>query len=152
MVCKKFNQIDKDDHIFEHINIREIEGFNLLNVSKFLKRCTNCGNSNALYMLGMTYFFQDNKEDARIEAMKMAISKGHEVNIDVYAIILVCYTRIRSIIPQVSLNRHKSGLFSIMECREMVQRVLSQFDCIEISLTLKSLVIVVLANGIRNSV
>ncbi|KAB2617347.1 F-box protein [Pyrus ussuriensis x Pyrus communis] len=67
MVCKKFNQIDKDDH-----------------VSKFLKRCTNCDNSDALYMLGMTYFFQDNKEEAGIEALKMAISKGHEVETYVY--------------------------------------------------------------------
>ncbi|RXH75765.1 hypothetical protein DVH24_039464 [Malus domestica] len=96
MVCKKFNQIVQDDHLFEHVNIREFEGFNPLtswtnkeDVSKFLKWCRECGNSYALYMLGMTYFFQDNKKEVRIEAMKMAISKDHEVATYVYDFILL---------------------------------------------------------------
>ncbi|KAB2622386.1 F-box protein [Pyrus ussuriensis x Pyrus communis] len=65
MVCKKFNQISQDNRIFEHINIREFEGFNPFtswsnneDVSTFLKRCMECGNSNALYMLGMDTSFK----------------------------------------------------------------------------------------------
>ncbi|KAB2626760.1 F-box protein [Pyrus ussuriensis x Pyrus communis] len=85
MVCNEFNQIGQDDHIFEHINIREFE-----DVSNFLKRYMDCGNSEALYMLGMTYFFQDNKKEAEIEALKMAISKDHEVATYVHGVILVC--------------------------------------------------------------
>ncbi|RXH88523.1 hypothetical protein DVH24_000122 [Malus domestica] len=45
----------KMTRLFEHINIRKFEDFNLLSlwsnnedVSKFLKRCTNCGNSNII--------------------------------------------------------------------------------------------------------
>ncbi|KAB2617311.1 F-box protein [Pyrus ussuriensis x Pyrus communis] len=86
MVCKKFNQIVEDDHIFEHVNIREFEGFNPL--TSWTNK-EDCGNSYALYMLGMTYFFQDNKKEVRIEATKMAISKDHEVATYVYGFILL---------------------------------------------------------------
>ncbi|CAN6723626.1 unnamed protein product [Malus baccata var. baccata] len=112
MVCKKFNQIIHDHRIFEHINIREFEGFNPLtswsnneDVSKFLK--------------WMAYIFQNSNKEVGIEALKMAISKGHEVA-----------TEERGI-PSMKassfciLNPHISRQLSVMECRDMVHRYLS---------------------------
>ncbi|KAB2606265.1 hypothetical protein D8674_005982 [Pyrus ussuriensis x Pyrus communis] len=56
MVCNKFNQLTKHDHIFEYINILIFERVNPLTswsrnkeVFNFLKRCRECNNSEALY-------------------------------------------------------------------------------------------------------
>ncbi|RXI01243.1 hypothetical protein DVH24_001477 [Malus domestica] len=118
----------------------------------------------------MAYVFQNSNKEVRIEALKMAISKGHEV--------ATCHLgvlrREERGIPSMKassfsiLNPHISRQLSVMECRDMVHRylsslwvnrevietvevhrVLSQSDHIGISLTMKISVTIIHVDGIR---
>ncbi|CAN6716448.1 unnamed protein product [Malus baccata var. baccata] len=56
MVSKKFNEIAEDPCIYQLINITDFE---------------TCSNPEALYMVRMRYFFQDNKEEAGLSGLRM---------------------------------------------------------------------------------
>ncbi|CAN6576885.1 unnamed protein product [Malus baccata var. baccata] len=101
IVSNKFKEIIEDLCIYQPINITNLETVNPLRswgtfdkVSNFINRCIQCCNSEALYMVGIRYFFRDNKEEAEIERRKSAISEGHQVAMYVYGTILVCHSKI----------------------------------------------------------
>ncbi|KAM1815539.1 hypothetical protein EV1_000036 [Malus domestica] len=96
MVLKKFKEIAEGPRIYQHINIIDFETVNLLRswgtsdkVSNFINRCIQCCNPEALYMVEMRYFFQDNKEEVEIKWVKSAIFKAHQGATYMYGTILV---------------------------------------------------------------
>ncbi|KAM1030871.1 hypothetical protein ACFX2C_034725 [Malus domestica] len=140
MVCKKFNQFGQDDRIFERINIREFESFNLLSswirykdVSNFLKRCTNCG----------------------IKALKKAISKGHEVATSMYGVVLMaqrCFSGLlvdREVRARILKFHDDNNAMKAYAAIVEVHKVLSHSDRIQITLTMKNSVAVIHADGIK---
>ncbi|KAB2597112.1 hypothetical protein D8674_000032 [Pyrus ussuriensis x Pyrus communis] len=61
MVCKKLNQLAQHDRILEHISIRRFERVDPRRheeVYKFLERCKECTNPEALYTQGMRLYFR----------------------------------------------------------------------------------------------
>ncbi|KAB2626252.1 F-box protein [Pyrus ussuriensis x Pyrus communis] len=97
MVCKKFNQLAQHDHIFEHISIQRFERVDLLTsrrrheeMYKFLERCREFNNLEALYTQRMRWYFKYNNFELRIESLKTKISKGCQASTYVYSAILVC--------------------------------------------------------------
>ncbi|KAM1181436.1 hypothetical protein ACFX19_000037 [Malus domestica] len=105
MVLKKFKEIAEGPRIYQHINIIDFETVNLLRswgtsdkVSNFIQCC----NPEALYMVEMRYFFQDNKEEVEIKWVKSAIFKAHQGATYMYGTILVFHGEVRA----RTLNRY----------------------------------------------
>ncbi|TQD70537.1 hypothetical protein C1H46_043932 [Malus baccata] len=69
-------------------------------------------------MVGMRYFFQNNKEEDGIEQLKSAISKGHQVAKYGYGPILVCHGWDPRMKAQTSLFSQLSQLGTV-ECNGM---------------------------------
>ncbi|XP_048440197.1 putative F-box protein At1g67623 [Pyrus x bretschneideri] len=134
MLSKKFKEIADDPYIYQHINIIDFETVNPLRswctsnkFSNFINRCIQCRNPEALYMVGIRYFFRDNKEEARIQRLKSAISKGHQVTMYVYGVILVCHgwdSKHEGLKLLYSLNCSQLG---IVECNGMPREVSAVF-------------------------
>lgn len=98
MVCNKFNQLTKNDRIFEHINIRIFEMVNLLTswsrdekVFNFLKSCRECNNFEALYSQKMRCYFGYNNSELGIKSLKTVIPKDYQAATYIYGVILVCH-------------------------------------------------------------
>ncbi|TQE05874.1 hypothetical protein C1H46_008557 [Malus baccata] len=83
-------------------------------------------------MVGMQYFFRDNKEEFGIQLLKNAITVDHQVTTSVYSAILVCHgwdSKHEGLNLLYSLNRHNLGWLSVMECQERFQ-LCQIFGCI----------------------
>ncbi|XP_050130276.1 putative F-box protein At1g67623 [Malus sylvestris] len=129
--CKNFNESAQDDHIFEHVDISK---FPLVSWrasekrTRFLKRCRDLGNAEALYRQGMCDLFTSKRiEPAGIESLKRAASKGHVEATYVYGAILVCCggdSRQKGLELLYSLNCHKSRGLSVTECREKIKELI----------------------------
>ncbi|TQD72338.1 hypothetical protein C1H46_042125 [Malus baccata] len=157
MVCKKFNQLAQHDRIFEHINIRRFERVNPLTswsideeIYKFLERCREWNNLNALYNQGMQWYFRYDNFELGIESLKMMITKGHQAS---SYVILVLHRGMKkrkaSILCILSTVRNCTVLPSKQATTVEVYKVHLQSDPIGITSAMTNSIVAIRANGIR---
>ncbi|GKV35164.1 hypothetical protein SLEP1_g43468 [Rubroshorea leprosula] len=121
-----------DDHIFKHISIDKFERYitpydnQSKQVSSFLQRCKECGNSEVLFRAGMSDFF-GSKQESGLKNLKKAVENGHVDAIYVYGIILLCSgdenKREEGLKLLSSFKKSQPKGFKLSECRERVENI-----------------------------
>ncbi|GAB2220420.1 hypothetical protein Droror1_Dr00008070 [Drosera rotundifolia] len=103
LCCKELRQVTEDDYVYEHASI-PLEKFPVIpwseeddKVKSFLRRCMECGNTEALYREGMADYFSRMKAEVGLDNLRRAAAKGHAEASCVYGIILLYTTKAKSI-------------------------------------------------------
>nr|XP_027060848.1 putative F-box protein At1g67623 [Coffea arabica] len=80
LCCKLFNEVSEAKNIYQRVSL---DRFEIVpwpknhKVSRFLKKCRQSKNPEALYRKGVVDFFSDKHEDSALENLEEAANSGH---------------------------------------------------------------------------
>ncbi|XP_027155910.1 putative F-box protein At1g67623 [Coffea eugenioides] len=80
LCCKLFNEVSDAKNIYQRVSLDRFEIVPWQKnhkVSRFLKKCRQSKNPEALYRKGVVDFFSDKHEDSALENLEEAANSGH---------------------------------------------------------------------------
>ncbi|CAA0321769.1 F-box domain [Arabidopsis suecica] len=91
LVSKSFRRICDEKYVFYRLSLKEIEFLPWHeNSAKFIERCTESRNPEALFQKGFINYFRDKLQDRGLEYLAEAAEKGIKEAKYVYGVILIC--------------------------------------------------------------
>ncbi|CDP07942.1 unnamed protein product [Coffea canephora] len=80
LCCKLFYEVSDADNIYQRVSLDKFEIVPWQKndkVSRFLKKCRESKNPEALYRKGVVDYFTDKHEDSALECMEETANSGH---------------------------------------------------------------------------